>query len=330
MLWVLSVVALASTPEQCAERAEEHFARIVRKVEEEGPLARYKRAEQRCLEEIGARWPHALRTNVEHMRWEEDEGDHPASLTLRRSAGGDILYLREERAQSACELWTQRKDFRLEERTMQGTAFTWMTATETLRGMRGDNLEASSLRVDGKGSIDPCARPEEIAQWLRTPHRVALFQRVFPTYDAPESIEAFFARFRMGIAQWRELRYRGGACNTYAEVAAETLAQHGYPMHVLTFAPQRLIVVEPWHVAAGYPQGKEAWVIIDGTLRNFIVVGSPEEYAQQIGMQLSPVNGVMRWRREPDPHRRFLQHLTLPTSLATESIGNRVLDIRKQ
>ena len=267
--------------------------------------------------------------------WQEQQ--QGASIALSLNSDGSLRSLREEAGDAMIELWPEQQSIHTVRTTREQREETWVTASDSLTSLRSHDGNVRSLLFEGE-SIDPATPVPFLLDKLQTPQRIFLFQQTFGTSETPVAkhralaaiarafsgnphlanddrildLPAFFRTFRMNMKEWQEHGYRKGACNTYAEVACEALAHHGYPAHYLTYWPKGN-KVDAWHTAAGFPTEK-GWVIIDGTMDSLAFVPSPEAYGANIGMDLAtvPIAGRLRWSRAPSPCARLFQLLHLP------------------
>lgn len=307
---------------------------------------RYREQLASLVQEITQRWPESLedaqvrkggalsankakgKASPEGIYQQQRDG---AALTISFDRTGTVTHLHEEQKGKTIELWPGPRDLRVTLTDENRTEYAWWAGTDSLHGIRSSDGTLRSLFIEGEGIIDPSRPPLVLAQKLRTPHRLFLFQEIFGTYQDqtfmdptgkvdPVAFGNFFQNFRLSFAEWQKGGYTQGSCNTYAETACEVLSQsphERYPMHILTYWPADLKkrFRDPWHSTAAYPMANGEWCIIDDAMRTLTYVPSPEIYGKRWDLELAstPVLGRFPWKAEPGgPAFRFLQLLHIP------------------
>lgn len=334
---------LLETPPPSAPPPSSHHAPLEYLTPKE---KRYRDTLRLTFQACTIRWPHLLAGTSLQPKGKIvfPAGSFPpttvqdtSSLTLSLNPDSTLRFLHEEAGDTVIELWPEQQSLHIVKTTKEQREETWVTASDFLTSIRSNDGKVRSLLFEGE-SIDPTTPAPFLLEKLSTPERIFLFQKTFGTYEAPVTKNAllatiartlsgnaklasdnvildlppFLRTFRMNLKEWQGRGYRQGSCNTYAEVACEALAHHGYPAHYLTYWPKENKIDE-WHTAAGFPTEK-GWVIIDGTMDHLTFIASPEAYGTTIDRDLAtaPIAGRLQWSRSPTICGRLSQLIHLP------------------
>lgn len=253
------------------------------------------------------------------------------SLTIETDQQGKLLHLLETQFATthlSTEIFPDKHDIR-QQTMFMGTGggtliqYEWYTQSDALSGWRSSDGRMRRMQVDAGErvqAIDPESPPALLAEQLATPHRIALFQKLFATYEGPSNfIELLISGeipkdYRIPFAEFHRRKFRGN-CNDFAEMACEILTRHGYPMYILTVRPKNAHeILQPWHTVAAIPHENAGFTIIDNG--NLLYVNSKEEYAgrqsRQSGREMivapDPI-GYVEWEKVDTAIGRWLQHL---------------------
>ena len=253
------------------------------------------------------------------------------SLTIETDQQGKLLYLSERQfgtTHLSTELFLEQSDIR-QQTTFIGTGggtltqYEWYTQNDALSGWQSSDNRMRRMQVEGDDQtqlIDSESHPAILAQQLATPHRIALFQKLFGTYEGPSNFLELFASqeipkdFRIPFAEFYRRKFHGN-CNDFAEMACEILTRHGHPMHLLTISPAKQHeILEPWHTVAVIPHENAGFTIIDSG--DLLHVHTKEEYAgirsRESGrqMQIAPQPfGYIEWEKVDFAIGRWLQYI---------------------
>lgn len=264
------------------------------------------------------------------------------SLNIQCGPRGKLLSLQETvygTTQTSLNIDPQRGDLRREthfagQNGGSSVQYEWLTPTDSLRGaqssdrhlqwlyvrnqLRGHPVHDPESRQSEYELIQPQENPEQLAKKLYTPHRIALFQRLFCTYYGPENLIEFISsseipkKFRLSFAELQKEGFKGN-CNDFAEMACEILSRHGYPMHLLTIQPTdpKDRTTRPWHTTAAFPTTNGLTIVDQGTLAYF---QNPEDFARTFKASVPmhfPQNdwAYIPWEKADNTFSKWMQHL---------------------
>lgn len=252
------------------------------------------------------------------------------SLTIETDQHGRLLHLAETHfggTHLALEIFPEHKDIR-RQTTFLGTQggtlaeYEWYTINDALSGRKSSDGRMRQMQVDAGGHVhtmDPESPSETLAERLATPHRMALFQKIFGTYEGASNFLELVTSgeiprdFRIPFAEFHRRKFKGN-CNDFAEMACEILSRHRYPMHLLTVRPRlQHEILHPWHTVAAIPEENGGVTIIDsGDLFHMDTIQEyAGRYSRQSGREMivapDPI-GYVEWEKVDTAIARWLQH----------------------
>ena len=252
-------------------------------------------------------------------------------LTIETDQRGKLLHLSERQfgtTHLSKELFPEKKDIRKQTSFMgiNGgtlTQYEWYTQNDALSGWKSSDERMRRMQVESGNqtqTIDPESSPDLLARQLATPNRIALFQKLFGTYEGPSDFLELFASgeipkdFRIPFAEFHRRKFHGN-CNDFAEMACEILARHRYHMHLLTISPALPHeALQPWHTVAAIPHENGELTIIDSG--DLLHVHTKEEYADRQSresgqeMTIAPQPfGYVEWEKVDSAIGRWLQQV---------------------
>lgn len=252
------------------------------------------------------------------------------SLTLETDQQGKLLHLRETQfgtTHLSTEIFPDKHDIR-QQTTFIGVGggtlmqYEWYTRSDALSGWQSSDGRMRRMQVEGDAqlqNVDPESPPETLAEQLATPHRVALFQKLFGRSEGPSNFIELLTSgeiprdFRIPFREFHRRKFRGN-CNDFAEMACEILTRHGYPMYLLTVRPKNQHeILHPWHTVAAIPHETAGVTIIDSG--DLLHVHTIQEYAgmqsRSSGREMivapQPI-GYVEWEKVDTAIGRWLQH----------------------
>lgn len=264
------------------------------------------------------------------------------SLAIECGPQGKLISLNETvngTTYTILQIFPERGDIRRETHILSqngGTyaQYEWLTPLDSLRGaqssdkqmqwlyvrnqLRGDPIHDPESRQPEFELIQPQENSEQIAKKLSTPHRVALFQKLFCTYYGPEHLIEFISsdeitkKFRLSFAELQKEGFKGN-CNDAAEMACEILSRLGYPMYLLTIQPTdpKDRTTKPWHTIAAIPTKDGLTLIDQGDILYF---QKPEDYAKAFKASV-PMHfpqsdwAYIPWEKADNTFAKWMQHL---------------------
>ena len=264
------------------------------------------------------------------------------SLSIQCGPNGKLLSLQEivyGTTQVSLDIDPLRGDLRREthfsgQNGGSSVQYEWLTPVDSLIGaqssdkqfqwfyvrnpLRGDPLHDPESRQPEYELIQPQENPEQLGKKLSTPHRIALFQKLFCTYYGPENLIEFISseevgkKFRLSFDELQRAGFKGN-CNDFAEMTCEILSRHGYPMHLLTIQPTdpKDRTTRPWHTVAAIPDKNGLTILDQGTL---VYVQKPEDFAIAFKAAVPmhfPQNdwAYIPWEKADNTFAKWMQHL---------------------